>query len=824
MARKNRRSSGSRNRRIGSSDERPAWWKRLLRKLFILVVLAALVGAASVAGIFWFYGRDLPEVLEREDYQPKQMSRVYAADGELLAEFAVTGGRRTVVPLEKIPDHVQHAFMAAEDADFMTHEGIDYLGMVRAFYNAAVHDTGLKGTSTITQQVVKNLILTPERTLERKIKEILLARELEQNLSKQDILYMYLNTIYLGSGTNGIEEAAQSFFAKPASDLTLAEAATLAGMTQAPERWNPRRHPDEVREKRRSYVLRQLWEKGFIDEAAYRKADASALELGDYRASHPHLGAAPYFVEHVRRKLVEHYGREKVYTGGLRVYTSLDVDDQKTAVRAARQGLRDYDRRHKLYRPRRRLEGDESIAEHRARIEEKKELADGLRDDAIYEAVVLDVDASKPGVTVAVGESFRGELVLEPRSRILGLGDDARPVDKVFERGHVVRVQPAGGDEESPRFRFERGPEVALVTIDPESREVRALVGGYDFEINEYNHATQARRQPGSTFKPIVYAAALEQKIITPATIYYDSPKVFTMPGGKTYSPKNSDGSYRGPIRIREGLAASRNVVAVRVLDDLGIDAAIEFARKIGIESELVRNITLVMGSSSLAPLELVNAYTTFAAGGTYAEPSFLRRVETTGGETEYFEKRPREVLAPDVAYLIVDLMRSVIEGYVDVRGRKRGGTAWKLRKIGRPAAGKTGTTNDYKDAWFVGFTPDLVTGVWVGYDDNRSLGSREYGGKVAGPIWLEAMQGMHEGTEPRDFPKPETGITTERIDPETGKLVREGGIVESFLVGTAPTQYAPSSDGADSADFMLDQFEDGAAGDTADDESSDEP
>ncbi|MBA2663518.1 MAG: PBP1A family penicillin-binding protein [Bradymonadaceae bacterium] len=780
---------------------------KILKWLILLGLFAGVVGVSALASIFYYYGRDLPELLKRDDYEPQQISRVYAASGEMIGEFFYTGGRRTVVALEDIPQIVQFAFMAAEDADFMVHSGIDYIGMVRAFYLAARHDTGLKGTSTITQQLVKNIILTPERSYQRKIQEIILARELERNLTKQDILYMYLNTIYLGHGNNGVEEASQFLFGKSIKQVNLTEAALLAGMTQSPERLTPLRHP-EAAKRRRSYVLRQLWEKGFIEEAAYRAADEAPIVLADRAAVFPDRGKAPYFNEYVRKSLVERYGEEKVYTGGLRIHTTLDLKSQEAAELAVRVGLRDYDTRRKFYRPQRKL-ADKDVAPF------VKKQTDGLKGPLettqVYEALVTAVDAEKNLVEVQIGPHKALQLSLEPRTRVLGEGKDVKALAEAFQKGHVVRVMPferVGGEDQSFKsVRFEPGPEGALISIDPFSREVVALVGGYSFAHNQYDNATQARRQTGSAFKSLVFGAALEEKIITPSTLYLDSPTVFQMHAGKTWSPKNADGQWRGPVRVREALASSRNVVAVRVLDDVTIPKAIAFARKIGVKSPLVDNYTMVMGSSEMPPIEITNVYATFASGGLLGEPRYLRRVESVRGHREVFTTETQPVIAPEVAYLLTSILISAVDGYINREGKRAAGTAGSLRAIGHPFAGKTGTTNESKDAWFIGYTPKNVTGVWVGFSDNRSLGDKEYGGRVATPIFGEYMKAVLKDTPPVAFEPPTSGLTSAQIDPATGKLSRAGGFDEIFLIGTAPTDYATSSTDNSAEDFIFDQF-----------------
>ncbi len=802
MAR-NRRSSGKKR----GKKKKGGVIGKIFKWVILLGIIGAILGGGGVAGLFYYYGRDLPELLKREDYQPKQMSRVYASDGELIGEFIAKDGRRTVLPMDEIPDYVRYSFMAAEDADFMTHEGIDYFGMARAFYYAVRYDAGMRGTSTITQQVIKNLVLTPERKIERKIKEIILARELEKNLTKEDILYLYLNTIYLGHGNYGVEEASRYYFGKSARDLEVEEAAVLAGITQSPESLSPKKHPKKAK-KRRHYVLEQLWQKGFIEEATYREADKTPIETVAYHKSYPHLGKAPYFVEHVRKLLVDKYGAEKVYTGGLRVHTTLDLDKQIAAQGSLRAGLRVYDARRNFYEPVRKLGAKQVDAFIKKQA--KKLAKEGLSKGKVYEAVVVSVDPEKELVKLSLGD-VPARLLLRPKTRILGEGKDQKKVDEVFERGHVLEVVPLAvepDDEGSVPVEFRRGPESAIVSIDPKTRDVVAMVGGYSFDYNEYDHATQAKRQTGSTFKPFVYAAALETKRVTPATIYLDSPAVFKLDGGKSWSPKNSDGRWRGPIRVREGLGASRNVIAVRILRDVGIEKATEFAKKVGIKSPIVQNFTMVMGSSELTPLEITNAYATFASGGLHGEPRFIERVETANGETDTFETRIERVLAPEVAFMISDLMTSVTMGYVDRSGTRRGGTAGSLRKgFDRPFAGKTGTTNESRDAWFIGYTPQYVAGAWVGFGDNSPLGPKEYGGRVAGPIWRDYMKIIHEELEEKKFEQPSSGITTATIDPATGKLAREEGIEEVFLSGTAPTSYAPINQGGEENDFLMNQF-----------------
>ncbi len=780
----------------------------LVKWLLILGFLLGLAGVASVAGLFYYFGQDLPELMEREDYDPPQLSQVFTNDGELIAEFHVPGERRTLIDLEDIPTHVQQAFLAAEDSDFLIHDGIDYLGMVRAIYFAFRYDQGMRGTSTITQQLIKNIVLTPERAYERKIQEIILARELEQNLSKEDILYMYLNTIYLGHGHHGIKEAARFYFGKSVQDLDIQEAALLAGMTSGPENASPHRNIDRSYQ-RRNFTLRQMWENGFINEGQFHEAMDSEIETVSFRESYPHLGEAPYFVDHVRRLIVDHYGRDALFEGGLRIHTTLDLDSQRAAERAARRGLRDYDDRRDFFRPTGQIDEDDIDGFLRASHDD---ISLPLYPTDTIDAVVTSVDVDEDEVIVAFAD-FEATLILEPRTRILGEGSDKKELDEALAIGDILSVSPTANltdeSDELIDVRFERGAEAAVISIDPDSRAVVALVGGYDFEINEYNHATQASRQTGSSFKTLVYAAALEDRIISPASVYLDSPTVFQMYDGTDWSPSNADGEWRGAMRVREALGASRNVVSVRILDDLGVDRAIDFARRIGVQSEMVRNHTMVMGSGEMRPLEITNTYATFASGGDYADPLFLHRVETVRGESEDFRSHAEPVMAPEVAYLTTSLLESAVSGYVDREGTFRGGTGHLIGSaLDQPIAGKTGTTNNSRDAWFIGYTPELVTGVWVGFSDNSSLGRREYGGRVAGPIFKYYKQDILQDRDPVEFEEPHSGITTATIDPITGKLARGEGIEEFFLVGTAPTEYAPEEDEDTDESFFLDQFQ----------------
>ena len=770
------------------------WLWRTLRFLLLLVVGLGVAGVAGVVGIFWYFSLDLPRIFKREDFRPAQITRVYSADGFVIDEAVAADGRRTVVPFDQISGHMRDAILAAEDADFYRHQGLDYMGMLRALYYAVRHDR-VQGASTITQQVVKNLVLTPEKSLKRKVQEIMLSRRLEQHLAKDDILYIYLNQIYFGHGNYGVEEASRFFFGKRASELTLSEAALLAGVVQSPERHSPRKHPDRA-EARRKYVLEQMWKKGFVSEGQARKAMAEPLPKSLSNTERdPWLGRAPYYTAHIAKLLREQYG-EDWRSQGLRVKTSLDTKSQDSARDALRHGLDAIDARKGLYRPVRRLK-ENKIKEYLARQARPRP---GVRNDGVVLSARGDV------VTVGVGPSEG------PVDFTSSRGVGTRKRSELFARGDVVRVVLASGGA-TPRFTLAPGPQAAVVTIDVTTRHVEALVGGYDFGESSFNRATQAKRQTGSAFKPVVYGSAIQHGVTTPAQVWLDAPKPFGLPDGKSWNPRNSDGKYLGPITTRLALAKSRNVVAVRLLEAVGIPRAHQFARDLGVQGTLVDNLTFGLGSSELTVLDVTGAYATLASLGQRAEPIFIVEVRDSWGQVLSEGRATKERTLPQaVVWLTVDLMKSVVE---------RGTASTVGKGFGRPAAGKTGTTNKSRDAWFVGFTPQKVTGVWVGNDDNTPMGKRMSGGSAAAPIWLRHMKTVHARLPKEDWARPNLGVVDARIDPVSGLLAPDGAenaVTEHFLTGSAPTQYAPEADQDSASDFWL-----GQGGDDADSEAPEE-
>ena len=666
----------------------------------ILYLFGAIVGAAVCVVLFlWFKWNtvDLPSKEEILHYRPPLVTEVYDRNGKLIGEFFIQ--RRIYVPIEKIPEKLKLAFLAAEDARFYQHEGIDIPSIIRALIADIKARKFVQGGSTITQQVAKNMFLTPEKTISRKIKEMILAMKLEKTLPKDKILELYLNIIYLGHGSYGVAAAAQTYFGKPLDKLTLAECALLAALPRAPGKYSPYINM-EAAYKRRNWVLRRMLEEGFITKKEYRVAVAEGIVLARERVRRVNL--APYFNEFVRRRLIQKYGRDAVLRGGLRVYTTLDYDAQVAAERALLRGLLNIEKRHGL------------------------------------------IDKDQP-VDYRIGILKRGKgrwfVDCEGKSYPLELGGNGT---LQLEAGERVRFWVDRGNV----AHLWRYPSIngALLSIDLNTMGVIAMVGGYDYRISKFNRAYQAKRQPGSSFKPVVYTAAVESGF-TPFTIVLDAPVVYEFPEprirdgenetedllSRYWVPRNYEGNFLGPIPLWRALALSRNTVSVRLVDQIGIDKVIDVARRLGITSPLRRDLSIALGSSEVSLWELLRAYTVFAKGGYLCEPVYIRRVEDHDGRVLEENDRPIciGVLDPSTADAMLYMLRKVVEV----------GTGRRARSLGRPAAGKTGTTNDYRDAWFFGFTPNVATGVYVGYDDHRSIGDRETGARAALPIWLDYMK-----------------------------------------------------------------------------------
>ena len=748
-------------------------WLRLLLWLMTLVVLAGLAAGGGVAGLFYYYGRDasLPNVTAILDYRPKTVTRIFDRGGKLVGE--ISAERRTVVPYKRFPKLLIQAVASAEDADFFKHEGLDYFGMLRAFVANLRAGKFVQGGSTITQQVVKTFFLSPERTIRRKMQEVILARRLENELTKQQILYLYLNQIYLGHGCYGMQEASRYFFRKDVNQLTLGEIALLAGLPQSPERLSPLKH--EKRAKRRqTYVLQQMAKNRHVSAAVAQKVADNPITV--VRRRRPYYNRAPEFTDQVRKVLLKRHGEKKLATLGLQVHTALDIRLQLLANDAVRKGLKSLDVRQRYRRARKRLKTAKRRARQLARLKknQKKLLPGGT-----YAALVLKVDDQAEALDVDLG-SAKGQVLLGQDQRYNPQQD---PPSSRFAAGDLIRVR-----KHAKGYQYDAGPQAALVAMDPRTGDVLAMVGGYRFRRGNFNRALQARRQPGSAFKPLVYAAALDSGKYTAATVVDDAPVVY----GK-WVPRNFDGRHRGPLRLRQALALSINSVAARLLDAVKVDRVHKLARDLGIKSKLGHDLSLALGTSEVSPLELATAYCAFANGGSRVTPRYLLKV---GDREEPPPEQPR-VLRPEVAFVLTSMMQSVV----------REGTARRARRLRRPVAGKTGTTNKHRDAWFAGFSPQLVVVVWVGFDDASTLGWKETGGRAALPIWVDFMRRALKAKPRLPFKQP-PDVVVHRIDPVSGLLAAEGaadGLEEYFIRGTQPKERARAPDQVDPNTILMD-------------------
>lgn len=739
--------------------------KRAAKYAGLCLIGLLVAGALSIFLVVRHYQSKLPDIEQlKRGYQPAQVTRVLARDGTLLGSIFTE--RRTVVKFEDVPGHVKLAFLAAEDASFYEHEGLDYFGMLRAMVANFRAGSTRQGASTITQQVVKNLLLSPERTYERKIKETILASRLERELGKDEILWLYLNHIYLGHGRYGVEEASRHYFAKSARGLDLSEAALLAGLAAAPERFSPR--VDGKRALgRRSYVLRQMLEKGFVTRELFEEANRAPIRLAPNSEEESEL--APEIVSYAR-KLLERTLGEQGLRGGFTIHTTLDPRLQSAARSAVRQGLASYLSRQKLEAPltaqSRKLWGPPFSGQPKA--------------NKIYVGRVVAVDDKSQTLDLRVGDRL-GRVQLSHEERYNPKHLAASQFSKV---GAVLRVSFGDSAAHTPDpvpLRLELGPEAALVAIDPRTREVLALVGNHEALAGGLDRATQARRQPGSAFKPFVYGYALASRRFTPAT-------VLELPShSKRPSPSTAGETRQIPVRL--AFAKSDNRAAQFLLEAAGGPNVVEWARALGIESPMQPTPSLALGAYEVTPLEITNAYTSIACGGIYDSPKIVSRIVGPDGQQVPLPETPpkRQVISHEEAYLITSLMRSVVEL----------GTGRRAASLRRPVAGKTGTTNRAKDAWFIGFSTELVAATWIGYDDAHPLGSGESGAATALPVWIEFMKAAHEGRPVTDFPRP-GAIVTASIDPASGLLAYPGqtdALEEEFLDGTVPNEMAVPQD-----------------------------
>jgi penicillin-binding protein 1A len=766
--------------------------KGVLSVLALCAVTVLVVALLGITGYVFYLMARLPKVDRLADYKPPVVSQVFGDDGSLVGEFYLE--RRIVVPIDRMPRKLIQAFVAAEDSSFYQHKGIDYFGIMRAAIKNLLSMRKKEGASTITQQVTKSMLLTPEKKFSRKIKEAILATRMEEKLSKDEILYLYLNQIYLGSGAYGVQVAAETYFGKNVDQLNLAEMAMLAGLPKAPNAYSPIKHLDKARE-RQSYVLERMVKEGYITPVEAEHARKTPIEIRSMKKVNNEQSA--YFLENLRIQLEEKYGEDQLYKGGLKIYTTMNAEMQRAAYESVRNGLKAVDKRQGFRGPLKYLNESEVDA-FCAKVEEGIDTA-VLRTGETYQGVVVGSNPGKGEILVRVGDrkGVLGRKNMAWAGRISMLNNYGKPEKggkSSLTLGSVVEVSVVTPEinKEGAQFALDQTPEVqaALVAIDPRTGGIKAMVGGYDFRKSQFNRAIQAKRNAGSAFKPIIYAAALD-KGLTPATIIEDSEVEYPDGTGRSWKPKNYDGIYRGPVTMREALTYSINIVSVKIMEQIGAQYAAEYARRLGFTSKIEPNLALALGAASVSPLELTAAYAVFANKGMQVSPQVITKV-TDDNDTILQQAPPavpNQVVPPETAYVITNLMQSVVAS----------GTGHRASIIGRPVAGKTGTTNDSKDAWFVGYIPQLVAGVWVGYDQERSLGAGATGGQAAAPIWAEFMQKSVAALPIEDFEAPEN-VTFVLINPRTGKLARQGtpgAVLECFIKGTEPGSYDGEARGA---------------------------
>ena len=740
-----------------------------------LVAATGLMGALLVAFAAAIVYPTLPSLEVLTDYQPKIPLRVYSADGKLIGEFGEE--RRAVVKLTDVPQPMISAILAAEDERFYQHSGVDYMGVARAALSNFVSGGVRQGASTITMQVARNFFLSKERTLTRKFNEMLLAFKIEANLSKDQILELYLNQIYLGQRAYGFAAAAQIYFGKRLADLTLAEAAMLAGLPKAPSSYNPLANPRRAK-LRQHYVLRRMRELQLISDDELTAADKQAIVVKRQINEYP--VRAEFFAEMARQAIYERY-QEDAYAKGIRVYTTLLTSHQEAAYAAVRRGALDYDRRHAYRGPERYVElatkpGEEALEDA---------LQESGESDDLYAAVVVEASPTRVKAYRKGGEWIEiKEDGLKFAARMLG--EKAPPAQRV-RRGSVIRVLK----DEKGRWQIAQLPavEASLVSLDPRDGAIRALVGGFDFNRNQFNHAVQALRQAGSSFKPFVYSAALE-KGFTPATVVNDAPLTFTaaQTGSEPWEPKNYDGKFEGPMRLRTALVKSKNLISVRILQAISPHYAQDYITRFGFDPKLhPPYLTMALGAGNVTPLQMASAYSIFANGGYRVAPYFVQRVEDARGNV-LFEAKPvaagagaERVIDARNAYIMSTIMRDVV----------RAGTATRAMKLGRgDLAGKTGTTNEFVDAWFCGWGGDLVAVSWIGFDTPQTLGRNETGAQAALPIWINYMGPALKGV-PEQALTPPGGVVAVRVNPETGLRVADAqsGIVDYFYQEFLPPE-----------------------------------
>jgi penicillin-binding protein 1A len=749
--------------------------RRWFTAIFLLLALPVAALLLVTFAIILAYPT-LPSLEVLTDYQPKIPLRVFTGDGVLIGEFGEE--RRALVRIEDVPQTMKRAILAAEDERFYQHGGVDYVGVARAAMLNFVSGGVRQGASTITMQVARNFFLSKERTFTRKFNEMLLAFKIEHNLSKNDILQLYINQIYLGQRAYGFAAAAQIYFGKSLPELSLAETATLAGLPKAPSLYNPVANPKRAK-LRQQYVLRRMRELGDITEAQLQAADREQIAvkgvLQDFSVR------ADHFAEMVRLAMYQRF-KEETYHKGYRVYTTLNSAHQRAAHQAVRAGVTAYDRRHG-YR------GPEGFVDLPAKADDERidDLLQHYPDsDELLAAIVLEANPKSVQAVVRGGDriQIRGDGL---KFALASLGERASTNQRI-RRGAVIRVQK--DDKGSWAISQLPAVEASLVAIDPVDGAIRSLVGGFDFNRNKFNHVTQALRQPGSSFKPFIYSAALE-KGYTPATIINDAPLRFEarQTGSEAWEPKNFDGKFEGPMRLRTALAKSKNLVSVRILQDIGPQYAQDYIARFGFDPRLhPPYLTMALGAGNVTPMQMATGYAVFANGGFKVAPYFIDRVEDQRN-TNIGQAKPAR--AGEGANRVIDarnafIMNSLLQDVV------RSGTAARAMELGRSdLGGKTGTTNDFIDAWFAGYQPRLVAVAWIGYDNPRSLGRNETGSQAALPIWMSYIAQALKGQPNLAYNLPD-GVVSAQIDPETGQRSPSGRVTEFFFQEFLPADREP--------------------------------
>ncbi|MZG31305.1 MAG: PBP1A family penicillin-binding protein [Nitrospinae bacterium] len=782
--------------RSKKKKERSKFVKIFLVTFYSLTLFGLIAGFIGAGFIYFHYSKDLPDVRELKNYHPSTITQIYSSGDEKIAEFYIE--KRIMIPLEDIPLALKQAALAVEDSNFYYHFGIDPKAIFRAFITNLKAGRVVEGGSTITQQLSKTLFLSRERTLTRKIKEAILAVRLELVFTKDEILEMYLNQIYYGHGSYGVEAASRTYFGKGVAEISIAECAMIASLPKAPNHYSPYKDPERAR-KRRNHTIRRMAYLSFISKEESEQAMNEEFHLGEVTDM---LNRAPYFVEHIRQFLQEEYGASKLYRGGLKVYTTLDIDLQESAQKSVIENLRVADKRYGYRGPIKTLylsRGELALQETLVKLN-NFDKGESITEGKIIKGVVMSVDEKQAEVLLGPDQGTIDILDMNwarpPNTRLDGRWSKIHRPGEALSPGDLIWVKPIRFADSGWALALEQEPEVegSLVSLDPKTGQIKAMVGGYDFSKSQFNRAVQAIRQPGSAFKPIIYAAAINEGY-SPSSIIIDSPIIFKEKEDAfdRWKPVNFEEKFYGPTSLRTALTHSRNVVTVKLMQNIGIKGTIKLAKKLGISSNMEQNLSISLGSSGLTLFELTSAYSAFANNGNLIKPSAIRNIQNRKGEILYTSNPEiSQPISPAVAYTITSLLQSVVEH----------GTGKKVKALNRPVAGKTGTTNNYVDAWFMGYTPELVTGVWVGKDKDEPLGKNETGSRAAIPIWLQYMQDALINKPVTNFPVPRD-IQYLRVQPETGEPAtfnEPGSTFEIFSQDHLPENEEP---------FIEDVFED---------------